>query len=234
MKWFKYCFLLILFIPVMVFSKNKMVVFEEYSNNLYYNERYSSPDDFIQEVTISSGKTYTQSFLLNNRSHLKKDIFLLFESRGEDGSYDDLLEYLNLRILINDKVVYEGSGEIANYATKSEDLYDFISIGKIPEKEDSTLQIEMTIKDEYQELSNNQYAYVEWSFYTQDKNKEYVEVKSISPGTLYNFLEVWVFIGVCLLFSLLLLGLFLYKNRKTYKHKDKKEKKKKEKEESKK
>ena len=222
--------ILVFFLMTMsVLAKDKTFILEEVNHEFYYDE-HSSVDSFQQEIKMKELKPYSHTIQIMNNSDSTKELFLLFESKGEDGSYDDLMDYLHLRILVDDKEVYNDSAETQNLASKHEDLHDFISIGKIKGKELTTLKIEMTVKEEYLSVSNNQFAYVTWKFYQLDKDKDYVEIEELTPALMYNFLDVWVFCGVCVLFALLLLSLYIYRQKTKYKREAKKEEKRKKKE----
>ncbi len=221
----KIILLFLLFCAIPVFAEDKVLILEEVKNHYYY-DRHSSIDSFQQEIKMNELKPFVSELDIQNNSDLKKEVYLLFESKGEDGSYNDLMAYLDLKITLDDKAVYEGSGEPLDYSPNSNDLHDYISIGKIKGKDISHLKIEMNVSNEYASVSNNSFAYVTYSFYQKEK-KEYIEIEELTPDMLYNFLDVWVFCGVCVLFAVLLLSLVLYRIKTRYKKKEKKEKKKK-------
>lgn len=220
--------ILVFLFAIPVFAKDKTLILEEV-NKEYYYEEHSTVDDFVQEVKMNELKTYENTVQIMNNSDLSKDVFLLFESKGEDGSYDDLMDYLHLSITLDDQEVYNDSAETQNLASKHEDLHDFISIGKLKGKDLSTLKISMTVSEEYKSISDNQFAYVKWTFYQKDKDNDFMEVEELTPALMYNFLDVWVFCGVCVLFAVLLLSLFLYRTKTKRKREQKKEEKEKEK-----
>ena len=220
--------LFVFLFTINVSAKDKTFIMEEI-NHQYYYEEHSTVDSFQQEIKMNDLKTYSNTIQIMNNSDLSQEVFLLFESKGEDGSYDDLMDYLHLKIFLNDKEVYNDSAETQNLASKREDLHDFISIGKIKGKDLSTLKIEMTVSEEYKEISNNQFAYVTWKFYQKDSDKDLVEIEELTPALMYNFLDVWVFCGVCVLFAVLLLSLFYYRLKTKRKREQKKEEKEKEK-----
>ena len=227
--------LLMFLFVIDVSAKDKTFIIEEI-NHQYYYEEHSTVDFFQEEIKMDELKTYSDTIQIMNNSDSSREVFLLFESKGEDGSYDDLMDYLHLKIYLNDKEVYNDSAETQNLASKHEDLHDFISIGKIKEKDLSTLKIEMNVSEEYKNISDNQFAYVSWSFYQKDKDNDFVEIEELTPALMYNFLDVWVFCGVCVLFAVLLLSLYLYRQKTKYKReakKQEKEEKEKEKEEKK-
>ena len=219
--------LFLLFCTIPVFAEDKVLILEEVKNHYYY-DRHSSIDLFQQEIKMNELKPFVSELEIQNNSDLNKEVFLLFESKGQDGSYNDLMAYLDLKITLDDKVVYEGSGEPLDYSPNSNDLHDYISIGKLNGKSTSHLKIEMNVSEEYTSVSDNSFAYVMYSFYQKEK-KEYIEIEELTPDMLYNFLDVWVFCGVCVLFAVLILSLVVYRIKTRYKKKEKKEKKKKKK-----
>ena len=218
------------FVSLPVFAIHNQLVLEEEEGLYTYHEQYLLDEDLTQEIQMNHLEKYTREIGIQNNSDLKKEIFLLFESKAEDGSYNDLMEYLTLTIKMDDKVVYDGSAETQDLATKREDLHDFISLGKMKEKGNATLTIEMSLSEEYKSVSDNQFAYVHWSFYQKDADKDFVGIEKVAPTSFYNFLDVWVFCGVCILFAVLLLSIFYFKSKRKTKNDDEKEKKEEEKE----
>ena len=146
--------LLMFLFVIDVSAKDKTFIIEEI-NHQYYYEEHSTVDFFQEEIKMDELKTYSDTIQIMNNSDSSREVFLLFESKGEDGSYDDLMDYLHLKIYLNDKEVYNDSAETQNLASKHEDLHDFISIGKIKEKDLSTLKIEMNVSEEYKNISDN-------------------------------------------------------------------------------
>ena len=80
---------------------------------------------------------------------------------------------------MDDKVLYDDSASILNYASNT-NLYDYISLGDISKNSSCALQFDLQLSSEYQKISNNKFAYLHYSFYSLDSDKDYVEIKPFS------------------------------------------------------
>ena len=224
MKYFR-IFLIILvgfLMMPLVSAKEKTVSFIEYKEAIHYDERSIKEDDFTKEMDLVGDKRYEETFVIRNDSKKKIETFLLLESTSADGSYNDIMDYATLKVSLDDTVLYDGSASVMNYALEREKLYDLVSLGKLEKKSQQNLKIELTLLDSYQSVSNNKFAYITVSFYTKDQNKNYTLIEKATPQMIYNFLDVWVFCGVCVFVGLLILSI-LYVKKHPIKKKEKKD-----------
>ncbi len=214
----------------LVSAKEKTVSFIDYKKGFYYDERKIKEEDFTREMDLISEKKYEETFIVRNDSSQKREVFLFLESTAEDGSYNDIMEYSSLKVSLDDTVLYEGSASLMDYAIEKNKLYDFISLGKLDKKSMQELKILLTLTGDYQSKSKNKFAYVTASFYTKDSKDDYVLIEKATPQMIYNFLDVWVFCGVCVLVGVLCLSIY-YMKKHPLKKKEKKDKEKDSKEE---
>jgi len=213
----------------LVSAKEKTVSFIDYKEGFYYDERRIKEEDFTEEMSLVGDKKYEETFIIRNDSSHKKEVFLALESMAEDGSYNDIMEYCSLKVFLDDKVLYDGSASIMDYVQEREKLQEFVSLGKLDKKSIQELKILLTLTGDYQAKSKNKFAYVTASFYIKDSQKNYTLVEKATPQMIYNFLDVWVFCGVCVLVGLLLLSIYYWK-KNAYKRKVKEKDKDKDKE----
>ena len=203
----------ILFSPLFVMAKDVKFSLVDYKGNLSYNDRFISSENFIKKLDVSK-QNFSYQMVVENATLQKQKLFLLLESKSQDGSFDDLLDYLSIQVMVDDDLIYDGSASIMNYSNQKNDFRDFISLGTFSKKSSHTLKVEMTIDEEYYPSSTNQFAYIYFSFYTQ-KNKEYVEIEEVRNDMIYNTLDIREFSLICILVaSLIFIFLFLRYRRK--------------------
>ena len=225
MKYLKiFVLLLVAFFTIpLVSAKEKTVSFIEYKKGFYYDERVLKEEGLTKQMNLTGDRKYEETFILRNDSNVKKEVFLSLESMAEDGSYNDIMEYCHLKVVLDGKTLYDGSANIMDYASEKDKLLELVSLGKLEEKSQQKLEIELTLSGEYQNSSKNKFAYVTSSFYTKDKQKNYVLIEKATPQMIYNFLDVWVFCGVCVFIGILLLSIY-YIGKHSNKKKDKEKK----------
>ncbi len=224
-NYLKLLIILLLFSGLTVYAKSNRVSIVSYKDNIYYHQDVIQEEDFSKEINLSKESSKTMEFTIDNTMKKEQEVFLLIDTVGEDGSYNELLDYVNVTIKVDDKEIYHGSLEQMNHSTSEDQLREFISIGKVPGRDLVKLTIDVQVSNEYKSISNNRYSYIYCSFYRRDKNKNYLEIEGIASEELYNVLDVWVFsIASAVIAFIGIIVLYFHYRRKG---KPKKEKKKK-------
>ena len=229
MKKIRIVFLVLIsfFLLTNVFAKEKIFSLIDYKKGVYYDERKMNENDFTKEMNLVTGKTYQESITIRNETSKEQELYLLLESVGADGSYNDIMEYSHLKVSLDGKEIYNDTAKIMDYVGNKENLYDYVPLGKLKEKSSQKLEIELVLNDEYRMNSENSFAYITCSFHQKEKDNTFTVVEKATPQMIYNFLSIWIFCGVCVFVSLLGLSIY-YLKRHPLKKKDKEEKDKKE------
>ena len=105
---------LLLFSSFNVFSKESRLSIVEYKDNIYYNQDVIKEEDFSTEINLLKENSKTLEFSIDNTMKKKEELFLLIDSVGQDGSYNELLDYLEVTIKVDDKVIFSDSLEKMN------------------------------------------------------------------------------------------------------------------------
>ncbi len=224
----------IVFFTVPVVANENILCLVDNKNNLSYDERYMDIDSLTKKIDIGSSKIYKESFVIQNTTLESQELFLHLETKAQDGSIDDLLDYLQLKITVDKKVIYEGSASSLNSSLDGNVLLEYIPLGKYDKNQESNCDVEFSIVDSYRSISDNKYAYVYWSFYTKDKDNDYIEIEKLTSEMFYNFLDVWVFCGFCIGVAFIVLAIYYIRMRIEYKRIHNKDDKKKDKDKEKK
>lgn len=228
-KYLKLLIILLLFSSLTVYAKSNRVSIVKYKDNIYYNQDVIQEEDLSTEINLSKESSKTMEFTIDNTMKKEQEVFLLIDTVGQDGSYNELLDYLNVTIKVDDKEIYHGSLEKMNHSSAENQLRDFISIGKVPGRDLVKLTIDVQVSNEYKSISNNRYSYIYCSFYRRDKNKNYLEIEGIASEKLYNVLDIWVFSITSAVIAIIgIIVLYFHYRRKRKPKKEKKNKKEKE------
>ena len=227
MKYLRLLFIAILFFPLTVFAEEDTLRLLKQDDEIFYDYQYVTKNTFSQSVKIDSKKDFQKKFLVNNETGDKLGLFFLVDTKGQDGTLNDLLDYLQLKILVDGKAIYDGSASVMNSSIDSSMLLEPISLGDFSDKKISNLEVNLHVMDEYFSASNNRFAYIDWTFYIKDSEGEFLEIGPLTKDEFYNYLNIWVFCGFSIgVAGAILFGYLFLKMRKHRKNdKDKKEKK---------
>ena len=209
----KVLLLITFFLTIPVYAKDDTLYLTKQKDAIYYDERFIDTSLLRMEVDTKKNETYETSFKVENATGEDQKIYLLMDSKSEDGTFNELLESVAVQVTYQNKVVYDGTASIFNDSGNSKELNGFIYLGNIKKNEGDTLKILFNVSDSYYKESNNSYAYVSFSFYTLNKKKEYIEIETLTPEMFYNYLSVWIFCCFCAIVGLFILFMPLIRKK---------------------
>ena len=198
-------FLLFCFIPV--YAKDDTFYLTKQKGAIYYDERFLDTSLLQVEVDTQNNDTYDTSFQIENATGENQKLYLLMDSKSEDGTFNELLESVAVSVRFQDKVIYDGTASIFNDSGDSSHLHSFVYLGDFKNNQGGLLEISFNIAEDYFKESKNSFAYVSYSLYTMNQNKEYIKIETLTPEMLYNYLSVWIFCIFCTFVGLFILFL---------------------------
>ena len=157
--------ILLLFFTIPVYAKDDVFYMTKQKDSVYYDERFIDSSLLEVEVDTTKDNTYETSFQIENATGEDQKLYLLMDSKSEDGTFNELLESVAVRVTYQDKVVYDGSAAIFNDSGESSELNGFVFLGDIEKSQGGLLNIAFNVSDDYYKESNNTFAYVSYSFY---------------------------------------------------------------------
>ncbi len=193
----KIIIILLLFFTIPVYAKDDVFYMTKQKDSVYYDERFIDSSLLEVEVDTTKDNTYETSFQIENATGEDQKLYLLMDSKSEDGTFNELLESVAVRVTYQDKVVYDGSAAIFNDSGESSELNGFVFLGDIENSQGGLLNIAFNVSDDYYKESNNTFAYVSYSFYKLNEKKEYVAIETLTAEMFYNYLSVWIFCIFC-------------------------------------
>lgn len=154
--------------------KEEMVLKVEFNGQAH--KLLAVPDNFFHNIRRAMpGDFYQDEILLSNTTNTEAEIFLKTEATDLTAEQVDLLEKINLKILMDQKVLYEGN-------LYSEKLKDEISLGIYKPEETGILSFEIKIPKEL----NNDYALrnanINWIFSVYEENADLEENVTSESG----------------------------------------------------
>ncbi len=195
---------LVLLILLLFYSKayaleNKLY-FKEDGDKLFYDESLIKSDIFMNHKEFVPGKTYTDKLIIKNGA--RKDYTLYFKilPKSQSAMEDKLLSNLNLKVYINNKLIYDGNIKGKNY----NDISNAVELIKLKPREKINFKSEITLNSNYEDIGNYDSIYSDWSIYAY--NNKLIEI--IPKKTEYS---IFPFI---ILIVLIILIVIIYKFKK--------------------
>lgn len=211
-RFLQYFLIALCLFPLWVDAKDTKLSLLKDHDVLCYDGKTIKDEDLMKEMDLTSSEVFKNELVIENTTGDDYQIYFLLSTKEQDGSFNDLLDYLTLKVYVDDKVVYDGTGSVIDFATEKEDLHDFISLGSILKASSSVMRVEASVSNDYASVSNNTFAYLIWEFYIRDKDKEFIKIEELSTEQFYNWMDIWVFCLVCIIVAGIIL--FIYYRRK--------------------
>lgn len=200
-------FMILVLFCVPVYASNSKIYFTESEGRIYFKDYDGT---FMKHTEMLPGNMYTDTLEIENDTTINYKLFLrLIDSSTSDES-SELLDYLNMKIYLDDSLIYEGNSKGLVYIDGEYMLEDILKIGNMIPKSKHILKVETTLSKEYTNKSNNDFSFLTWDFYAQyDELTKPIQIDKV-PNT-YDALPIWIIsVVVCLVIMII----SLYQHRK--------------------
>ena len=180
--------------PVFAEEKNKVYVYEK-DEKIYYDSRLFD-DRFMVHENMIPGDSYSDSLVVENGTSYEHDIyFKILVDESNSNEANDLLDYIAMKVYVNDELFYDGKAKGKDYTDEGVDLTDAVFIKRFAPRESVTMRVETHFDENYEDLDNHDVAHTHWHFYLSDQPEKPIE---INPRTNDDF-SPWYFVifGVC-------------------------------------
>ena len=174
--------------PVFAEEKNKVYIFEK-DEKIYYDSS-SFDDQFMVHEDIIPGDSFSDSLVVENGTSKEHDIYLKIESDDNSLKASSLLDYLNMKIYINDSLYYDGKAKGLDYRDKGVDLTDAVLIKHFAAGEKVTMKVDTHLDENYEDIENHDVAHTHWHFYLAENPDEPIPP---TPRTNDDF-SPWYFV----------------------------------------
>ncbi len=157
-------FFLIIYSPN-VFAATYTLEIKENHDIIYYDVNNSSTNIFMDHKDMLPGETYTDTILIKSSSSKEFSLYFNFKMKEQNTLEEELLNNINMKVYINDKLEYDGVAKTSLYV-ENEDIKEenLIFLGNYNKSEQSNIRVETSLKDEY-EIKNTDIAKTELNFF---------------------------------------------------------------------
>ena len=179
-------FLLLLVTPFsFVNAKENRLYFTESNNRIYYESRLLNEKVFMKHTDMVPGASYTDELTIENGTNTKYTLYLKAIPREQSSAAEFLLESILMKITLDGNVVYEGRATGLDYTDQGVDLQNAILLGDFTSTKKSKMIVETKLQEEYDDIENKEFSYIDWAFYAQYDDSKPVEIIE-SPDTMMN------------------------------------------------
>lgn len=154
---------------------NKISIYED-DNRLYYSNS-NNDNIFIDHDNMTPGVEYEDYLKIENNSKKDNELYLQFVDSNNSSISSSLLDYIELKLYLDDELIYYGSARGVNYDTNGINLDDVVKIKTIKSGDVSKLKVVSKLADEYSLDKGLDSSDLEWHFYTI-MNDEVVEIEN--------------------------------------------------------
>ena len=194
-----------------VYAKENKLYFTESDNRIYYDSKLLDENLFMKHIEMVPGDSYIDELAIENGTNTKYTLYFKVIPREQSREADELLENIKMKIILDDKVVYEGKATGLDYNSQGINLQKAILLGDFTPSKSSKMIVETKLSENYDNTNMRELSYIDWSFYAEyDNSKPPVEIIP-SPNTMKNSFPFSITFSIIVV--LIGLGIIVYARR---------------------
>ena len=200
--------LIFILIVINVNAKENKLYFSEKDKKLYYDSSLLDKNIFMNHINMLPGQNYEDRLVIENASDRDYTLYFKISLKDQSDKAINLLNNINMKLYLNDSEIYNGNVIGVSYANI--DLRNAIKIGVIPKNTAMYLDSYTKLKEEYDDIDNTEYSYVDWNFYAEYDDS----VDVIVPKTDKNQENIYKIISILLLITAIIFIILYMKKKK--------------------
>lgn len=186
--------LIYLVIPVNA-QENKLYLTKK-NDQVYYDSKLFHKDFFMNHVDMLPGDAFTDELIIENGTDSKYQLFFKIEPRLQDTLADELLENMDIKIIIDNVIIYQG--KVLNNDSKNENA---IPLGDFDPSKKYKMRVETVLSKNYNNEQFQDFSYIDFLFYAKaDDMKDPVEIVEV-PNTLSTISTLLIGISIAMILS---------------------------------
>ena len=201
--------LLIVLLPINTLAKDNRLYFSEIDKKLYYDSNILDKNIFMNHIDMVPGKSYHDKLLIENDSNKDYTLYFKVDVKNQSDDAMDLLENIEMKLYLDNILIYDGGVLGIDYNKTGFNLRDAIKIGNISKKSNIYLDSYTKLSEDYDNINNHEYSYVDWNFYAEYDDS----VEILVPKTSMNENQIFKIIAIVVLIVAFIF-FFLSKKRK--------------------
>lgn len=203
---------LLVFLITPVTAKENKLYFTEKDERIYYESKLIDEDMFMKHTEMVPGEKYKDELKIENGTNTKYTLYFKVVPREQSEEADELLENIEMKITLDGEEIYEGKATGLDYTDEGVDLQEAILVGEFSPSKTAKMEVETKLSEEYDNTENEEFSYIDWSFYAQyDISKPPVQIVE-APNTMKNSFPYTIVISIAAV--VLGLGIICYAKKK--------------------
>lgn len=154
--------MLFLSISVVKAKDNKLSI-SSIDNKLYYDSSKFDSEIFMHHLDMIPGNEFSDELVIENETKYTFNLYLKIKKRNNN----ELLDYLSMKIYLNDLLIYNGDMLGTSNESGSVKLSNYYLVGTFTPNRVAKIRVETKFSDEYSNMSNEDPLIIDWSFYAE-------------------------------------------------------------------
>ena len=177
--------------PVFAEEKNKVYVYEQ-DEKIYYDSKFFD-NRFMVHENMVPGDSFSDTLVVENGTSYEHDIyFKIALDESNTNNAKDLLDYIDMKVYVNDALFYDGKAKGKDYRGEGVDLTGAVLIKRFAAHESVSMRVETHFDENYEDIDNHDAARTHWLFYLSDQPEKPEEITP-NPRT-YDDFNPWLFV----------------------------------------
>ena len=118
------------------------------------------------------GSSYTDELIIENGTSTTYRLFFKVIEKNQSDVSNNLLDYINMKIYLDDSLIYDGKVKGLDYNNNGVNLQEAIEIGDFPGGRRAVMKAETTLSTDYNNPEDNDFSEIDWQFYAEYDEKE--------------------------------------------------------------
>lgn len=186
--------LLVLFVPV--YAIDNRLYLTENNNRIYYESDQIDKKVFMNHIDMIPGSNYEDILTIENAANREYKLFFKVSVKEQSNLASDFLDYINMQIYLDNKLIYNGKAKGLDYNNVGVNLQDAVLLGNFTKNQKSEMKVITNLSKEYSNTNNHDTSLVDWTFYAQyDDSSDPIVIPDV-PKTDKNTSRVWYYVSV--------------------------------------
>jgi len=144
----------------------KMLYFDEYNGEIQFTPINSDGQNwFMSFFEMLPGGEYTDVLMIENRSSNNYDLYMqVVPKMNQSEMLDELLQLIQMKIYLADKLIYEGTAKGNLYDNTTGDLQEVLPLGEYKAGTQNKLKVELMLSQETRMQYGDLLTKIDWRF----------------------------------------------------------------------
>ena len=155
-----------IFIAAPVFAEENVVSIVNEDGKIVYNAADGFDERFMyHEGIVPGGETYTDYLTVRNDTSSNFIVYFKITTEGNTVKANELIDYINMKIYIDDAIFYDGKARGLDYRSQGVNLTDAVEIREFAAGDAVTMKIETSLDASYEDINNHDTSKTHWHFF---------------------------------------------------------------------